>query len=233
MLDQTELKSKLRAISEANAAHHVLDILESNLRRMGATHILITGLPMPNRPIDNLVQRFRWPDQRNDGIESTSLSANDSALMLGLGSNRARVWTISAGDMEHSDLLASAGEGSQIVVVPVTELYPFQAFVFASGPSLQVNKYDLANLEVLSAAAFSRLRELGVISGQRPGALSNRERRVLELTAYGKTAGEIADVLDISQRTVHAHLQNASVKLNASNKTHTVVEALRYGQISV
>jgi len=62
MLDQTELKSKLRAISEANAAHHVLDILESNLRRMGATHILITGLPMPNRPIDNLVQRFRWPD---------------------------------------------------------------------------------------------------------------------------------------------------------------------------
>ncbi|MEL7528817.1 MAG: helix-turn-helix transcriptional regulator, partial [Pseudomonadota bacterium] len=77
MLDQAELKSKLRAISEANAAHHVLDILESNLRRMGATNILITGLPMPNRPIDNLVQRFRWPDQRNDGIESTSLSAND------------------------------------------------------------------------------------------------------------------------------------------------------------
>ncbi|MCR9284888.1 MAG: helix-turn-helix domain-containing protein [Rhodobacteraceae bacterium] len=230
MLDQTELKSKLRAISEANAAHHVLDILESNLRRMGATHILITGLPMPNRP---LVQRFRWPDQRNDGIESTSLSANDSALMLGLGSNRARVWTISAGDMEHSDLLASAGEGSQVLVIPVTELYPFQAFVFASGPALQVNKYDLSNLEALAAAAFSRLRELGVISGQRPGALSTRERKVLELTAYGKTAGEIADVLDISQRTVHAHLQNASVKLNASNKTHTVVEALRYGQISV
>lgn len=56
---------------------------------------------------------------------------------------------------------------------------------------------------------------------------------MLELTAFGKTAGEIADVLDISQRTVHAHLQNASVKLNASNKTHTVVEALRYGQIRV
>jgi len=233
MLDQTELKSKLRAISESNAAHHVLDILESNLRRMGATHILVTGLPMPNRPIDSLVHRFRWPDQRNDGIESTSLSANDSALMLGLASDRAMVWTISAGDMEHSDLLASAGEGNQILVVPVTELYPFQAFVYASGPSLQATKWELSALEALATAAFSRLRDLGVISGQRPGALSTRERKVLELTAFGKTAGEIADLLDISQRTVHAHLQNASVKLNASNKTHTVVEALRYGQIRV
>ncbi|MTI42596.1 regulatory LuxR family protein [Roseibium hamelinense] len=233
MLDQSELKNKLRAISEANAAHHVLDILESNLRRMGATHILVTGLPMPNRPIDSLVHRFRWPDQRNDGIESTSLSANDSALMLGLASNRATVWTISAGDMEHSDLMAAAGEGTKVVIVPVTELHPFQAFVFASGPSLQASKWELAGLEVLAAAAFSRLRDLGVVSGQRPGALSTRERKVLELTAFGKTAGEIADLLDISQRTVHAHLQNASVKLNASNKTHTVVEALRYGQISV
>ncbi|GGB50329.1 hypothetical protein GCM10011316_23070 [Roseibium aquae] len=233
MFDQTELKSKLRAISESTAAHHVLDIVESNLRRMGATHVLITGLPMPNRPIDSLVQRFRWPDQRNDGIESTSLSANDSALMLGLASDRAMTWTISAGDMEHSDLLAAAGEGSQIVVIPVTELYPFQAFVYASGPALQPTKWELSALEVLSSAAFSRLRDLGVISGQRPGALSTRERKVLELTAFGKTAGEIAEVLDISQRTVHAHLQNASVKLNASNKTHTVVEALRYGQIRV
>ncbi|MBD8893967.1 helix-turn-helix domain-containing protein [Roseibium litorale] len=233
MYDQNELKNKLRAVSEAGAAHHVLDILESNLRRMGATHILVTGLPMPNRPIDTLVQRFRWPDLRNDGIESTSLSANDSALMLGLASSRAKIWTISEGDTEHSELLAAASAGNQMIIVPVTELHPFQAFVFASGPAIQANKWDLAALEVLSAAVFSRLRDLGAISGQRPGGLSTRERRVLELTAFGKTAGEIADVLDISQRTVHAHLQNASVKLNASNKTHTVVEALRYGQIRV
>lgn len=233
MSEQAELKSNLRTISDTNAAHHVLDVLESYLRRMGATHFLVTGLPMPNRPIDSLVHRFRWPDQRNDGIESTSLSATDSALMLGLASNRATVWTITAGDMEHSDLLAAAGEGNQMIIIPVIELHPFQAFVFASGPSLNATKWELSELEVLAAAALSRLRDLGVVSGQRPGALSTRERRVLELTAFGKTAGDIAEVLDISQRTVHAHLQNASVKLNASNKTHTVVEALRYGQIRV
>ncbi len=56
---------------------------------------------------------------------------------------------------------------------------------------------------------------------------------MVELSASGKTASEIAAILEISQRTVHAHLQNASDKLRARNKTHTVVEALRYGQISV
>ena len=74
---------------------------------------------------------------------------------------------------------------------------------------------------------------LGRIESQRPGDLSERERHVLQLTAIGKTAAEIADLLSISQRTVHAHLQNASDKMNASNKTHTVVEALRYGQIDL
>jgi len=47
------------------------------------------------------------------------------------------------------------------------------------------------------------------------------------------TANDIAKLLEISQRTLHAHLQNASEKLRASNNTHTVVEALRYGQIEI
>jgi LuxR family quorum sensing-dependent transcriptional regulator len=68
---------------------------------------------------------------------------------------------------------------------------------------------------------------------ERPGDLSGRERRVVALSAQGKTAGDIAKILGISQRTVHAHLQNASDKLHARNKTQTVIEALRYGQISL
>ncbi len=67
----------------------------------------------------------------------------------------------------------------------------------------------------------------------RPGELSMREKMVLSKTAEGKTAGDIAIELDISQRTVHAHLQNASEKMQAANKTQTVVEALRYGQIKL
>ena len=232
MIDEAELSQNLRNISHCEAAHEVLDLLEEQLHRVGGTHILITGLPMPNRPIDSLVHRFRWPNSANSN-ESVTLTAADSILMLGLTNNRSFVWTVSEGDMDSSDLLAALGPNSQVLIIPITELQPFQAYVYCGGPRISATKCELNGLEMLANAAFVRLQELGVVSAQRPGALSTRERKVLELTAFGKTAGEIAELLDISQRTVHAHLQNASVKLNASNKTHTVVEALRYGQIRV
>lgn len=49
MAEPMELQSKALAIAEAQSGKHVLDIVEAQLRRMGATHILVTGLPMPNR----------------------------------------------------------------------------------------------------------------------------------------------------------------------------------------
>lgn len=231
MADPMEMQSKAAAIAEAQTSKHVLDIVEAQLRRLGATHILVTGLPMPNRPINGLVHRFRWADDRAGGIERAEIDADDSALMLGLMRNRAFVWEVTAGETAHSELFASLGADTRVVVVPVTEAHPFQALVLGGGEHLEAGSVELSNLELICNAAFRRLIELGVLSTQRPGDLSARERRVLELTALGKTASDIAGLLEISQRTVHAHLQNASAKLNASNKTHTVVEALRYGQI--
>ncbi len=233
MTEAADIQAKTMAIVEAQSAKPVLDIIEAQLRRMGATHILVTGLPMPNRPIEGLVYRFRWPDERSGGVERSTLSADDSALMLGLTRSRAFTWDITPGDCDHSDLFAAIGPDNQVVVVPVVEVQPFQALVLGAGPALHASKIDLSNVELVCSVAFRRLMDLGVVSAQRPGDLSARERRVLELTAIGKTASEIAELLEISQRTVHAHLQNASAKLNASNKTHTVVEALRYGQIRV
>ncbi|WP_244265769.1 LuxR C-terminal-related transcriptional regulator [Polycladidibacter hongkongensis] len=233
MGETMDIEAKIAAINEARAAKPVLDIVESYLRRLGASHILITGLPMPNRTIESLIHRLRWADERHGGVERTLLSTNDTALMFGLSGNRPMTLTITQQEITGSDLLASVGEGAHAMVIPVDALRPFQAMVIGAGQNISVEPYDLASVEIVCAAAFRRLHELGVVSEQRPGDLSARERRVLELTALGKTAHEIAELLDISQRTVHAHLQNASAKLNASNKTHTVVEALRYGQIQI
>lgn len=231
MIDANDVQAKISVISEAQAAVHILDVVEAQLRKLGATHILVTGLPMPGRPIDGLVHRFRWPDERQGGIERSMVASDDSALMLGLSCIRPSIWDIVEGDLQHSDLFGAVGAGHRVVVVPVTEVPPFQALVLGAGPHLRPTRIELSNLELVCNAAFRRLMQIGCLSTQRPGDLSVRERRVLELTALGKTANEIAELLDISQRTVHAHLQNASAKLNATNKTHTVVEALRYCQI--
>ncbi len=61
--------------------------------------------------------------------------------------------------------------------------------------------------------------------------LSSREVDVLRWTAEGKTAAEIAAIIDLSERTVNFHLNNAVTKLGACNKTSAAVRAAMLGLI--
>ena len=59
--------------------------------------------------------------------------------------------------------------------------------------------------------------------------LSSREKDVLRWTADGKTAGEIATIINITERTVNFHISNAMEKLNCINKTAATVKAALLG----
>ncbi|MHB9052303.1 MAG: helix-turn-helix domain-containing protein [Thiomonas delicata] len=61
--------------------------------------------------------------------------------------------------------------------------------------------------------------------------LTDREIQVLRWTADGKTASEIADILNISERTANFHIANAITKLNAPNKTAAVIRAGMLGML--
>lgn len=236
MTEMLELFEIAKKLNRATDPKHVLDVLETQLRQHGASHILITGLPMPNRPMDNLILRFRWPDLRRDGVELNTVSANDSIVPVCLTATRPFLWQSDSGEGDHSELLEAAGTSSgevSALVIPVDDIDPFQAVIVCAGRNLSLSSETMSGIHILASVAIRRLIQLGYVSADRPGDLSARERCVLELTAMGKTASDIADLLKISQRTVHAHLQNAGSKLNASNKTHTVVEALRYAQIRI
>ncbi|HVY20431.1 MAG TPA: helix-turn-helix transcriptional regulator [Bauldia sp.] len=210
----------------------VVDALESLFQSFGATHFLATGIPLPGRPIDPLVVRLNWADSKG----TFALKSDDPVLNRVLGTKRPFIWLEPGhpGTPNDSALLAALGEGpARFIALPICAFQPYQAVVLAGGANMILDTRPLLILDYVVIEAFRRMLGLGFIRAERPGDLSARERRVVELSASGKTANEIADILEISQRTVHAHLQNASEKLAAHNKTHTVVEALRYGQISV
>jgi non-specific serine/threonine protein kinase len=63
----------------------------------------------------------------------------------------------------------------------------------------------------------------------RPGGLSKREVDVARLVAAGKTNREIAQSLDLSERTVGTHLDHIFAKLNVSSRTAVATFALRHG----
>ena len=56
--------------------------------------------------------------------------------------------------------------------------------------------------------------------------LSEREREVLRWVAAGKTDRDVAEILEISHRTVHKHLQRIYAKLGVETRTAAVMRAL-------
>ena len=59
--------------------------------------------------------------------------------------------------------------------------------------------------------------------------LSEREREIVELTANGHSASDIADRLYLSPATVKTHLQRVYQKLGVSDRAAAVAEAMRRG----
>lgn len=60
-------------------------------------------------------------------------------------------------------------------------------------------------------------------------ALTAREREVLQWTADGKSAQDIADILKLSKSAVDFHITNAIRKLQTANKTAAVARAVLLG----
>ncbi len=59
--------------------------------------------------------------------------------------------------------------------------------------------------------------------------LTKREVEILRWTAVGRTACDISEILNISERTVNFHISNAITKLDASNKLAATVKAVTLG----
>ncbi|MEY2925538.1 MAG: hypothetical protein RL367_15 [Pseudomonadota bacterium] len=86
------------------------------------------------------------------------------------------------------------------------------------------------------ARAFiaSYVHAMGSMQRLPPGSrLSKREVECLRWAAIGKTDLEISMIMSRSRATVRFHIHNASVKLDAVNRSQTVFKAAQLGYISL
>lgn len=70
------------------------------------------------------------------------------------------------------------------------------------------------------------------LAGKYPG-LSGRETEILLQVREGQTDKQIARDLGLSERTVQHHVQAICQKLDATNRTHAVVIAMRRAIIAL
>jgi DNA-binding CsgD family transcriptional regulator len=91
----------------------------------------------------------------------------------------------------------------------------------------------VADLQLFAVHAQDTAMRILVSEDSQPEcpALTPRELEVLRWTMDGKTAKAIGALLNVTERTVVAHLQNAMLKLNVNSKHVAVLKALRLGLI--
>ena len=63
--------------------------------------------------------------------------------------------------------------------------------------------------------------------------LTNREEEVFSLLVKNKSTKEIAEILDISEKTVRNHISNTMQKLGVKGRAQAVVELIRLGNITL
>jgi DNA-binding NarL/FixJ family response regulator len=79
---------------------------------------------------------------------------------------------------------------------------------------------------------FQSLASLGRNMETIVAPLTVRERQILNHIANGNTNKQIARLLSISEQTIKNHVSAILRKLNANDRAHAVVLAIRHGLIS-
>jgi DNA-binding NarL/FixJ family response regulator len=102
------------------------------------------------------------------------------------------------------------------------------------GRRLGADDYVTKPIDFDRLAAIIRARLAGVARVQ-PAmprvTLNERQIQVLTLVALGKTSAQIAEQLRLSKRTVDFHVNNARIKLHATNRAEAAIKAIADGLI--
>ena len=99
-----------------------------------------------------------------------------------------------------------------------------------SPQELEAKQQRMRWLVQVAHLAFSRLLRCNQTNGSHN--LSGRELEVLKWSADGKSAQDIADILNLSKNTVDFHIKNSVTKLQVPNKTAAVVRAALLGLLN-
>ena len=80
---------------------------------------------------------------------------------------------------------------------------------------------------------FQEMASMGMAVESITASLTNRETQILNYVAEGNSNKKIAQILNISEQTIKNHVSSILRKLNANDRAHAVVLAMRKGWISI
>ncbi|HEY4369584.1 MAG TPA: LuxR family transcriptional regulator [Steroidobacteraceae bacterium] len=144
---------------------------------------------------------------------------------------------VDPGDVAGQAVMSAARDFGVVdgFLVPVHMQDSQKGCIFVRVPDEELSDQARQWLTMLSMAFHSRLMQLQLQQDgvEDEAGLSWREREVLRWLAEGKSAEDAADIIGISAATVMFHYRNVALRYGTLNRTHTVVEAVRRGALSL
>lgn len=91
---------------------------------------------------------------------------------------------------------------------------------------LLVPNMHVTLVKVLAQMKPARQQRAPSLGSPNTPSITSRECEILDWVRLGKTSWEIAQILNISEKTVKNHVQHALVKLRVKNRAQAVVKAM-------
>lgn len=229
-----DLLSLVEGIDLSENIIDVFGILEKGISQFGFYNIVISDLPQQHENIEDLVFFDKLPEGWPELYTTQNYAHFDPVARMCRSTFRSFEWKEAPYDRDREpragELMELARDFGMLrgFCVPFPGFVGRTACISMSGRQSDLPARAKPALQFIAIYAAERIRQ--VVGADRQtvqSPLTMREREVLQWTALGKTAHDIAEILKIADRTVTAHIVSAMDKLGAANKTQTVVRAMQ------
>lgn len=215
--------------------------LLSELEWFGFTYLTTWSMPGPGEsPLDGVLLNNRPADYVDHYVEKNHILYDPVISEL-----RKNTDAFSWGDVRKTRNLSKSEirimdeardfDVREGFIVPIMSASGSIALVSPCGRDPNLTPRARSALEIIGIYGYQALRRALVRRerAQTRTPLTPREREIMHWVAAGKTDDEIADILSISTTTVTSHVENAKLKLDAFKRTYAIVQAIRFGEISL
>jgi LuxR family quorum sensing-dependent transcriptional regulator len=230
----------VEAIEAASAPAQVTALFNNAIAECGFHAYFMAGLPPPDQSLRDLVVANGWHPDWFDLYTREKFVEVDPIPLYCQQTTRAFEWREAPYDRENNPAARTVMDRAldfrmfDGFCIPIHYDDGTSAAVSMAGERVEFGGGAKPALHLIGMYAHNRLRALmHGFQATRKRVLTPREREVLRWTAAGKTSWEIGEILGIAERTVNAHIQSASGKLNAVNRVALIVTALRNREISL
>lgn len=229
-------------LQKLNDYKQICEEIKKELEWFGLTCVTAWSMPRPGQPPDEGLMLNNRPADYIEHYKEKNYLVRDPVVT----ELRRSVHPYSWGDVRERRKLTKAearimDEGRDFgldegIIIPIVTLSGSMSVFSPAGLNPDLSQRARSALEIIGIYSQQTLKR-ALIRTQRDEAahtpLTPREREIMQWVAVGKSDDEIGALLSIGAATVTTHVESAKRKLDAFRRTYAVVQAIRFGEISI